>query len=646
MITSLFVSGGECVMPYTFRGRLCGLICAECPEALSDVTVRLYRHRDKQDVISLAVAQPKDTFAILTDDAMKAKSSALIAETKTGADGSFTFELGGRDKYDGGAFEVDVYCGTVPHRKPGPPPPKPMQFTITTLQPMWRGSQEIGFRAAWEYCIPYRCWCSIRLRFGAWTICGRLTTCEGGVPIGGATVNAFDADWLQDDALGTGTTDATGHFRIDYLRSDFEKTPFSPFLNFESVGGPDVYFTVQLGSSVILAEGQAKGRTPGRENVGNCFCVELCTDKVIPPGVETQPHWMRVWEFPIHPAAPDPASHFSPEGYAGGDSNTFVFGGGILLRGNCPLTNAAAPANSLEYRFVIGEWTWSGGGGENPATMPSVQPAALKPITAIGQTTIGDLSYINGFGMADWQEVNITSADVAADGWIKVNGRPVTVDMRNGTTQVVNIGSTNFLRTDALMVMNSNAISAVHPVRMPVDLPKANAGRSLTAAEQEPIRRYRLQCEVRDASTLATIYTDTLDSIIIDNSRVILALDMEELRANACNPLAGAPLAHILYTMDHPHMRWFAVTIGNNNGTVHPPLASSPPLPALPNASFLPGPNFFFRGGAGGPHQAANDGGLPVDVSGDGPCAYRVVLGWQTRHYQDFGHSTEILYCK
>ena len=625
-------------MPYIFKGRLCGLICPECPEALSDVTVRLYRHREAQDVVALAVAQPKDTFAILTEDAVKAKASALIAETQTAADGSFTFELGGRDKYSGGAFEVDVYCGTVPHLKPGPRPPKPLQFSITTLQPMWRGSQEAGFIAGWEYCIPFRYWCGIRLRFGAWTICGRLTTCEGGAPIGGATVKAFDADWLQDDFLGTGTTDAAGHFRIDYLRSDFEKTPLSPFLNFELVGGPDVYFTVQLGSSVILAEDQAKGRTPGRQNVGNCFCVELCSDKVIPPGVETQPHWMRVWEFPIHPPAPDPSSAFSAEGYAGGASNSFVFGGGILLRGNCPLTNLAAPANSLEYRFVIGEWTWSGGGDGDPAVMPSVPPGALNPVTSIGSTTIGDLSYTNGLGMADWQEVTITSADVAADGWIKVNGRPVTVDMRNGTTQVVNINSSNFLRTDALMVMNSNVISGAHAVRMPAVFPKSDAGRLLTSAEQEPIRRYRLQFEVRDASTLATIYTDTLNSIIIDNRDVKIALDLEELRINACNPLAGASEVHILYTVDHPHLRSFGLTIGNNNGQIHPP-------PPMPHEDFVPG-NFFFRGGAGGPHAPGNNGGFPVNIGGDAPCAYRVVLGWQTRHYQDTGHSTEILYCK
>jgi hypothetical protein len=303
------------------------------------------------------------------------------------------------------------------------------------------------------------------------------------------------------------------------------------------------------------------------------------------------------------------------------------------------LTNIAAPADSLEYRFVIGEWTWLGGGDGDPTTLPTVPPAVLNPVTVISPTTVGDVSYVNAFSNPDWQEVVLTSADVGAGGWIRINGKGVTVDMRNGTTSVVNINSLNFLRTDELMVLNSAADSAAHSVRMPTGLPKSDAGRSLTTAEQEPIRRYRLRFEVRDATTLATVYTDTLDSIVIDNRNVVWALDLEELRVNACNPLAGSASAHILYTLDHPHMRWFNIQISNNNGLVHP-------APPLPNGSFLPGPNFFFRGGAGGPHQPANNGGFAVDISADPVCAYTVVMTWETRQYLTSSVSTQILYCK
>lgn len=100
-------------MVYLFKGRLCGYICPDCEELLSNVTVRLYRVREDQDVTVRAVASPKETLAILSDDEVEAKASSLIAETTTGENGEFTFELGEED-YGGEAFEIDVYCETVP----------------------------------------------------------------------------------------------------------------------------------------------------------------------------------------------------------------------------------------------------------------------------------------------------------------------------------------------------------------------------------------------------------------------------------------------------------------------------------------------------------------------------------------------------
>jgi len=96
-------------MRYIFKGILCGYICPECPEPLSQVKVRLYRSRAKEGITVLAAAAPKDTFAILSDDDVKQKASSLLAETTTGDDGSFSFELGDEQKYGGEAFEIDVY---------------------------------------------------------------------------------------------------------------------------------------------------------------------------------------------------------------------------------------------------------------------------------------------------------------------------------------------------------------------------------------------------------------------------------------------------------------------------------------------------------------------------------------------------------
>ena len=153
-------------MAYLFRGRLCGALCDDCFEPLANVQVRLYRLRSDQDATRLAVAETKDTFAVLTDEQVRAKSGALLAECMTDEAGHFTARLGDDQQYAGEAFEIDVHCGTVPHRRPEPPPKGPVQFTITTVQPQWR-QRENDQIAAWDHCLARRFWCYIRALFDA-----------------------------------------------------------------------------------------------------------------------------------------------------------------------------------------------------------------------------------------------------------------------------------------------------------------------------------------------------------------------------------------------------------------------------------------------------------------------------------------------
>ena len=639
-------------MSYVFRGALCGALCGDCNEQLSDVIVRLYRHRPDINVTALAVANPNDTFALLNEDQIKDKSKLLIAETKTDANGSYSFNLGEKQKYGGEAFEVDVYCGTVPRRIPGHKDPTPRQFTITTYQPAWKQTGENEFVAVWNFCISYRYWCYIRGLFDAWVICGRLTACVDGSPIWGATVSATDVDWLQDDPLGSGVTDVNGNFRIDYNSAAFKVTPFTPWLNFEWVGGPDVYFKATLGPDVILDEPSSMGRSAGRENIGPCFCVDLCSKSAqIPP--EKVPHWETVWSaFNVHPDAGLVGSAFSAEGYAGGAGASYVFSGGVPLTGNCPLTSIIT-GNALQYRFLYAAYTWPGGAAaqNDPTVIPSVAPAALTPVTRIAPTVVGHIDYTDAFAVHSIHDVVITNADLDANGWVTppLQGRVITLDMHNGTTKIVVLDINSFLRTDDLMVVDSNDITG--PL-LPV--PPIGAGGSLTTAQEEPIRRYKMQFEVKDSVSSATIFTDSLSSIILNNSLPVIQLGMEELFLNLCNPLGGVNTAHVLYTVDHPHLNNFALSISSNLGTVHGP---ANPLPAptingntkMPTSNFLlpgPNPNFFFRGGAGGPHNGTFTGGFPVDISADQSCAYRVSISWQTRQYKDPGHRTEILYCR
>jgi hypothetical protein len=90
--------------------------------------------------------------------------------------------------------------------------------------------------------------------------------------------------------------------------------------------------------------------------------------------------------------------------------------------------------------------------------------------------------------------------------------------------------------------------------------------------------------------------------------------------------------------VDHPHLRHFHMWIKNNPGIVHNEAS-------MPGGDFAPG-TFFFRGGASGPPDPPNDpGGIPVDISGDPPCAYALKLRYATRHYLTGEGSDEVLYC-
>src|SRR5262245_34117516 len=100
-------------MSYIFKGRLCGSLCDECLEPLFGVKVRLYATRAGQDVAALAAALPKATFGPISDADVAAKARYLLGEADIGNDGSFSVAISDKN-YQGQAFEVDIYCGTVP----------------------------------------------------------------------------------------------------------------------------------------------------------------------------------------------------------------------------------------------------------------------------------------------------------------------------------------------------------------------------------------------------------------------------------------------------------------------------------------------------------------------------------------------------
>jgi 5-hydroxyisourate hydrolase-like protein (transthyretin family) len=560
-------------MAYTFKGRLCGYICDECPEPLAGVKIRLYRVRQERDVTSLAVTNPKNTFTILTDEEVKAKKSSLIAEVEADADGSFTFNLSGKKGYNGEAFEIDVYCASVPRQKKLPDPPPPIQFSITTLQPMWRREEQGNLLAVWDYCIPWRFWCGIRSRLGAWTICGQVLDCKTGAPLGNLQVSAFDVDWWQQDSLGTATTDAAGHFRIDYLPIDFKQTPFSPWgINIEWFGGPDLYFKVELpgGGGVLLNEPPSKGRAPGRQNVGPCFCVKLCVDiPDDPTHVDTIPLFTHVGQYSIKPAD----NEITPNGLT--TVGSLAFTSTIPLIGIMP---DGQNTQALEYRFQVGEY--------NPAGTLIVNTTDVEAGMMDGGFRIGELEYwdwdstlnawsvtsapyyVNAPGtaattihrdVAHGGDLNVTlNVTVKPGGWIEI---PRENELWIG-------GRGRFIpNTGVLVTLDTTTLTNES---FDLTAPDLEAGQPVPAGSKPTVtHRYSLIYQYRVVGPNPPLAGGSLSKIVVSNTHYkqrhhpswagfvdtrhsVVLLDIEELKGPGagCNKIDKH--VHALFTAYHP----------------------------------------------------------------------------------------------
>ena len=272
-------------MKYQFKGNLRGFYCGDCYDFLYKANIKIYAVDRTANITAMAVAREKETFHQRSDEELKAISKRLIGEAVTDEAGNFSVELTEKN-YDGGAFDIDFECGTVPltipPKKPEPPrPPKPFQFHVTTLQPMWKQATEETreqVSAFWEYAIPFKFWCWILRLFKIYVICGKVNDCKNKQPVGGVKVFAYDVDLIQDDYLGFGITDSNGNFRIYYTEADFSKTIFS-WLNVEWPAGPDLYFKIEAGDgTVLLAENRQRGHDRDRANASNCFCVNFCVE--------------------------------------------------------------------------------------------------------------------------------------------------------------------------------------------------------------------------------------------------------------------------------------------------------------------------------------------------------------------------------
>ena len=530
-------------MSFTLRGNLSALGCEDCPISLAGATVRVYASLPDSSVTQRAAVDPRHTFRLFhhadaeAQAALTASHGPQIGEAVIDPTGAYSVTLAA--DYQGGTLDVDLYCGTVA----GHVPPHPNQMSLTTLQPVWRQAAQSEAAdeqvAAFDYVVPSRLWCATLASLGLWIICGQVTLCKTDQAIAGVTVSAFDRDWLQDDPLGSALTDSAGHFQIWYTAAQFSKTPFSPLINIELVPGPDLYFRIEGPSSaVLLAEPPDTGRTPGRQNVGPCFCVDLCVPEA-PPRTEPIPAFRYIGGYNY---LTDVDSGSGGSGLTLSDHRAFY--SGLRLSGPIGTTLNGQP---LEYRFEVmpegGSWT-------------AVLPAQILP-TLIGysEKLVGvdlEVSTVVVNGVASATEIAVTPD---AQGWIPMPSEG-------------NLSTGLFTPNLNMIVLDTTTIATWTPI----DVSSISAGTSLPSSDLASDQLFGIRLRVREAGLpLTEIDGGTCTTLAVDNTLynnvskggtwspskasdqlAVVSLDIQELPVNGCVGIDST--LTVLVTNGHPNL--------------------------------------------------------------------------------------------
>lgn len=584
-------------MSYLFKGNLRGFYCGDCFDFLYNANVKIYATAKDANVTALAVAREKETFHQRTDDELKSLGKTLIGEGLTDETGNFSIELSDK-KYDGGVFDIDFECGTVPlkippRKKEPPRPPRPLQFHITTLQPMWAASNETGQRgiAYWEYAINSKFWCWLLRLFRWYVVCGLVEVCEKKVPLPNVRVKAYDVDLLQDDYLGDAVTDASGHFKIYYTEADFSKTIFS-WLNIEWPAGPDLYFSVeQLNGTILLKEPRSKGHTPGRENAGNCTCVKLCVsgDVDVPQPVPV-PAFLRIGGFDYETQV---KSHVGESGLT---NSNYAFFSSLRLNGILAQTLGGV---AMEYCF---EYTNQYNGAGIPINWTRVLADKIDAcdIGYVEKATLmpADATHPFPWYHYDYQHCIVNAASspgiigvpVDAQGWMLVpqqNDNPLNA-----------AGVGMFVANGNQINVNSAKLEAFPPI----DLTGLVAGNSSTSTgkplgtNKVVALRMLVRQQGNDATkteagrcTRTAINNTLYDGMNhhpewgpkpIVSERGVCMVDIQQLMGAGCTKITSQ--VDILYTCAHPDLGSVSASMTGPMGTIGLPV----PAPLNPDDSF------------------------------------------------------------
>ncbi len=555
--------GGE-MQDYIYEARLQARICEECVLDLPNIDFSIYRSVEKE---CSDLPDVRKSFKQLSEEELKKRESSLLCRGRSDENGKISCTLGSQNNpYDGECIEVVITFKEIAGRDGKLSEAE--HYRVAVYTPKWNETQK-GYYNFSEITIPASLWCAFLKKHGVWVICGRVVTCgKTVVPVGDVTVKAYDVDWIEDDYIGSDVTDSHGRFLIFYDKSRFNRTPFSPFINIEWTGGPDLYFKIEGVDSdgnpvTLLDEDRSRGRSPDRENVTNCFCTKLCVEN--PPG-STGTIADSAWTgIGTHFTIPDSGSlnDFDADGYAG--SLKYAFTGVIRMTGQ---SLRFSGSNPVEYRFLLSHSTAGNGTSFLPESDFTTVVGAGAGSDLFVNTKIGQMwRFSPSFRIVD---IYAQKGDLDSDGWLDVNNsieRTFTSDPTLNVADLSIPGLWTWVDLDGMMAIDT--MKFINSPNIPDGA--ADPGEPVAPADRLPVQKMSIRFETRKVIDKATdTYAPlpgngmTLNSIVVNNNPAFMKVAMKEhLSSGACTPLSGK--VHAVYTVCHPHLDDVTLQVRKNS---------------------------------------------------------------------------------
>lgn len=611
----------QIIQECTLRGFLYGIICPEFGvyDRIPGAEIFAVRSQQKEPTTNQTEESRGDAKTVVRnigEDEMKRLSSGDgVLAGKTDERGFFCIN---DRRYQGELVDVYVCLRVVP----GPDGKQlPLKNTVCLFLGTYRPRQTSG---SWfvTLFVPQSIWCKLKKLVDAWTVAGRVATCDGDRPLGNVKVIARDVDITQDDLLGEAFTNSSGIFRIDYMGAAFRQ---GTIVDVELFGGPDIYFEVQDSSGIaLLKEDRCEGRAVGRCDSGPCKCVRLCVKLPGDGGGDGDlpSVWIRVGSAFKIPDSTIALNDFDAAGYVGGAAK-YVITGAPEMHGGVPRETATTPR--IEYRFLVGDTT----AANNAAALSAahftriVGAGPLADKNLFVPTVMGDLWRWVSLSPFVTETVTIVAvqSDLSVDGWLDINTVFVNRFIEQGLDPTT-IPSFSWIPRNVLMSINTGALPTA------ADVPDAVAGpgQPIPAANRIAEQKMSLRFETRNATTHAPMIGNgkVLNSMIVNNNPIFLKLAMKEHldSGDFCGIIHGVP--HIAYTTYHPYLQSVNINIRSNSGAYNNNMSDPPqnlPLSGNTNDAInhLNNPNLEML-----PH--------PVNK-----CTYIVTLGARSRRHTGEG---------